>query len=411
MNYKTEVKKNLLKEYKNLKKRFFKNQFTHSKVITLKFEKKKYMVIIDPGFGLTILLKNDDIKILKYLLNKDFYDFGIGFSYYFIGEIMTFEENDYKLNVYKKGIDSYFEEPSLRELSNLSVVIDALHPTLKYYNDNLTTTEDNVEFVISFDDDSKEVSIKAYYFPKYNYYSSKFKTCNQIKEIPDDESLVLMDMFTIELPIFSTDRKKLINPYILTLYSENTHKRRFYLIPYEKKEAYEKAIEILNTNVIGNKFCITNALLYQAIKSMNNLRYDITFEPLQYYRVSEIYTIEYNFYNEYASKDHFFIDYDILSSFFDKLNKCYSFIADNFDGEDYDESLFKSLNPEMFNFFIKYVVTQDDNFVFFESCLLNNQLFGNLYPYRELIDLEDEDEKESKEENDDFEIPENALAS
>ena len=65
----------------------------------------------------------------------------------------------------------------------------------------------------------------------------------------------------------------------------------------------------------------------------------------------------------------------------------------------------------MYDFFIKYVVTQDDNFIFFESCLLNNQLFGNLYPYLELIDLEDEEEKESNEENDDFEITENALAS
>lgn len=411
MDYKTEIKKNLLKEYKALKRRFFKNQFSHSKVITLKFEKKKYMVIIDPGFGLTILLKDDDIKILKYLLNKDFYDFGIAFSYYFIGDIMTFQDNDYKLNVYRKRIDSYFEEPSLRELSDLSSVIDALYPTLKYYNDNLTTVEQNVEFVISFDDDNQKVSINAYSFPNYSFYHWKFKTNNQIKEIPDDKSLVLIDMFTIELPIFSTDRKKLINPYILTLYCENTHSRRFYLIPYEKKEAYEKAIEILNANVIGCKLCITNALLYQAISCINNSHYDITFEPLQYYRVSEIYTIEYNFYNEYASKDHFFVDYDILASFFDNLNKCYEFIDDNFDGEDYDESLFKSLNPKMYDFFIKFVVTQDENFIFFESCLLNNQLFGNLYPYRELIDSDDEDDKETNNENEDFEITENALAS
>lgn len=218
-------------------------------------------------------------------------------------------------------------------------------------------------------------------------------------------------MFTIELPIFSTDRKKLINPYILTLYCENTHSRRFYLIPYEKKEAYEKAIEILNSNVIGSKLCITNALLYQAISCINNSHYDITFEPLQYYRVSEIYTIEYNFYNEYASKDHFFVDYDILASFFDNLNKCYEFIDDNFDGEDYDESLFKSLNPKMYDFFIKFVVTQDENFIFFESCLLNNQLFGNLYPYRELIESDDEDGKETNNDNEDFEITENSLAS
>lgn len=413
MDYKTEIKKNLLKEYKALKRRFFKNQFSHSKVITLKFEKKKYMVIIDPGFGLTILLKDDDIKILKYLLNKDFYDFGIAFSYYFIGDIMTFQDNDYKLNVYRKRIDSYFEEPSLRELSELSSVVDALYPTLKYYNDNFTTVEQNVEFVISFDDDKQEVRINAYSFPNYSFYHWKFKTNNQIKEIPDDKSLVLIDMFTIELPIFSTDRKKLINPYILTLYCENTHSRRFYLIPYEKKEAYEKAIEILNANNVGSKLCITNALLYQALICINNSHYDITFEPLQYYRVSEIYTIEYNFYNEYASKDHFFVDYDILASFFDNLNKCYEFIDDNFDGEDYDESLFKSLNPKMYDFFIKYVVTQDENFIFFESCLLNNQLFGNLYPYRELIDSDDEDEddKETNNENEDFEITENALAS
>lgn len=413
MDYKTEIKKNLLKEYKALKRRFFKNQFSHSKVITLKFEKKKYMVIIDPGFGLTILLKDDDIKILKYLFNKDFYDFGIAFSYYFIGDIMTFQDNDYKLNVYRKRIDSYFEEPSLRELSELSSVVDALYPTLKYYNDNFTTVEQNVEFVISFDDDKQEVRINAYSFPNYSFYHWKFKTNNQIKEIPDDKSLVLIDMFTIELPIFSTDRKKLINPYILTLYCENTHSRRFYLIPYEKKEAYEKAIEILNANNVGSKLCITNALLYQALSCINNSHYDITFEPLQYYRVSEIYTIEYNFYNEYASKDHFFVDYDILASFFDNLNKCYEFIDDNFDGEDYDESLFKSLNPKMYDFFIKYVVTQDENFIFFESCLLNNQLFGNLYPYRELIDSDDEDEddKETNNENEDFEITENALAS
>ena len=413
MDYKTEIKKNLLKEYTALKRRFFKNQFSHSKVITLKFEKKKYMVIIDPGFGLTILLKDDDIKILKYLLNKDFYDFGIAFSYYFIGDIMTFQDNDYKLNVYRKRIDSYFEEPSLRELSELSSVVDALYPTLKYYNDNFTTVEQNVEFVISFDDDKQEVRINAYSFPNYSFYHWKFKTNNQIKEIPDDKSLVLIDMFTIELPIFSTDRKKLINPYILTLYCENTHSRRFYLIPYEKKEAYEKAIEILNANNVGSKLCITNALLYQALICINNSHYDITFEPLQYYRVSEIYTIEYNFYNEYASKDHFFVDYDILASFFDNLNKCYEFIDDNFDGEDYDESLFKSLNPKMYDFFIKYVVTQDENFIFFESCLLNNQLFGNLYPYRELIDSDDEDEddKETNNENEDFEITENALAS
>lgn len=411
MDYKTEIKKNLLKEYKSLKRRFFKNQFSHSKVITLKFEKKKYMVIIDPGFGLTILLKDDDIKVLKYLLNKDFYDFGIAFSYYFIGDIMTFQDNDYKLNVYRKRIDSYFEEPSLRELSDLSRVVDALYPTLKYYNDNFTAVEQNVEFVISFDDDNQEVSINAYNFPNYNFYHWKFKTNNQIKEIPDDKSLVLIDMFTIELPIFSTDRKKLINPYILTLYCENTHSRRFYLIPYEKKEAYEKAIEILNSNVIGSKLCITNALLYQAISCINNSHYDITFEPLQYYRVSEIYTIEYNFYNEYASKDHFFVDYDILASFFDNLNKCYEFIDDNFDGEDYDESLFKSLNPKMYDFFIKFVVTQDENFIFFESCLLNNQLFGNLYPYRVLIESDDEDGKETNNDNEDFEITENALAS
>ena len=369
------------------------------------------MVIIDPGFGLTILLKDDDIKVLKYLLNKDFYDFGIAFSYYFIGDIMTFQDNDYKLNVYRKRIDSYFEEPSLRELSDLSRVVDALYPTLKYYNDNFTAVEQNVEFVISFDDDNQEVSINAYNFPNYNFYHWKFKTNNQIKEIPDDKSLVLIDMFTIELPIFSTDRKKLINPYILTLYCENTHSRRFYLIPYEKKEAYEKAIEILNSNVIGSKLCITNALLYQAISCINNSHYDITFEPLQYYRVSEIYTIEYNFYNEYASKDHFFVDYDILASFFDNLNKCYEFIDDNFDGEDYDESLFKSLNPKMYDFFIKFVVTQDENFIFFESCLLNNQLFGNLYPYRELIESDDEDGKETNNDNEDFEITENALAS
>ena len=381
MDYKTEIKKNLLKDYKSLKRRFFKNQFSHSKVITLKFEKKKYMVIIDPGFGLTILLKDDDIKVLKYLLNKDFYDFGIAFSYYFIGDIMTFQDNDYKLNVYRKRIDSYFEEPSLRELSDLSRVVDALYPTLKYYNDNFTAVEQNVEFVISFDDDNQEVSINAYNFPNYNFYHWKFKTNNQIKEIPDDKSLVLIDMFTIELPIFSTDRKKLINPYILTLYCENTHSRRFYLIPYEKKEAYEKAIEILNSNVIGSKLCITNALLYQAISCINNSHYDITFEPLQYYRVSEIYTIEYNFYNEYASKDHFFVDYDILASFFDNLNKCYEFIDDNFDGEDYDESLFKSLNPKMYDFFIKFVVTQDENFIFFESCLLNNQLLFQILYY------------------------------
>lgn len=411
MDYKTEIKKNLLKDYKSLKRRFFKNQFSHSKVITLKFEKKKYMVIIDPGFGLTILLKDDDIKVLKYLLNKDFYDFGIAFSYYFIGDIMTFQDNDYKLNVYRKRIDSYFEEPSLRELSDLSRVVDALYPTLKYYNDNFTAVEQNVEFVISFDDDNQEVSINAYNFPNYNFYHWKFKTNNQIKEIPDDKSLVLIDMFTIELPIFSTDRKKLINPYILTLYCENTHSRRFYLIPYEKKEAYEKAIEILNSNVIGSKLCITNALLYQAISCINNSHYDITFEPLQYYRVSEIYTIEYNFYNEYASKDHFFVDYDILASFFDNLNKCYEFIDDNFDGEDYDESLFKSLNPKMYDFFIKFVVTQDENFIFFESCLLNNQLFGNLYPYRELIESDGEDGKETNNDNEDFEITENALAS
>lgn len=411
MDYKTEIKKNLLKDYKSLKRRFFKNQFSHSKVITLKFEKKKYMVIIDPGFGLTILLKDDDIKVLKYLLNKDFYDFGIAFSYYFIGDIMTFQDNDYKLNVYRKRIDSYFEEPSLRELSDLSRVVDALYPTLKYYNDNFTAVEQNVEFVISFDDDNQEVSINAYNFPNYNFYHWKFKTNNQIKEIPDDKSLVLIDMFTIELPIFSTDRKKLINPYILTLYCENTHSRRFYLIPYEKKEAYEKAIEILNSNVIGSKLCITNALLYQAISCINNSHYDITFEPLQYYRVSEIYTIEYNFYNEYASKDHFFVDYDILASFFENLNKCYEFIDDNFDGEDYDESLFKSLNPKMYDFFIKFVVTQDENFIFFESCLLNNQLFGNLYPYRELIESDDEAGKETNNDNEDFEITENALAS
>lgn len=411
MDYKTEIKKNLLKDYKSLKRRFFKNQFSHSKVITLKFEKKKYMVIIDPGFGLTILLKDDDIKVLKYLLNKDFYDFGIAFSYYFIGDIMTFQDNDYKLNVYRKRIDSYFEEPSLRELSDLSRVVDALYPTLKYYNDNFTAVEQNVEFVISFDDDNQEVSINAYNFPNYNFYHWKFKTNNQIKEIPDDKSLVLIDMFTIELPIFSTDRKKLINPYILTLYCENTHSRRFYLIPYEKKEAYEKAIEILNSNVIGSKLCITNALLYQAISCINNSHYDITFEPLQYYRVSEIYTIEYNFYNEYASKDHFFVDYDILASFFENLNKCYEFIDDNFDGEDYDESLFKSLNPKMYDFFIKFVVTQDENFIFFESCLLNNQLFGNLYHYRELIESDDEDGKETNNDNEDFEITENALAS
>ena len=82
MDYKTEIKKNLLKEYKALKRRFFKNQFSHSKVITLKFEKKKYMVIIDPGFGLIILLKDDDIKILKYLLNKDFNSINNNIYYY-----------------------------------------------------------------------------------------------------------------------------------------------------------------------------------------------------------------------------------------------------------------------------------------------------------------------------------------
>lgn len=42
---------------------------------------------------------------------------------------------------------------------------------------------------------------------------------------------------------------------------------------------------------------------------------------------------------------------------------------------------------------------------------LNNQLFGNLYPYRELIESDDEDGKETNNDNEDFEITENALAS
>ena len=46
-----------------------------------------------------------------------------------------------------------------------------------------------------------------------------------------------------------------------------------------------------------------------------------------------------------------------------------------------------------------------------ESCLLNNQLFENLYPYRELIESDDEDGKETNNDNEDFEITENALAS
>ena len=41
MDYKAEIKKKLLKEYKSLKRRFFKNQFSHSKVITFSFQTLK----------------------------------------------------------------------------------------------------------------------------------------------------------------------------------------------------------------------------------------------------------------------------------------------------------------------------------------------------------------------------------
>ena len=172
MDYKTEIKKNLLKDYKSLKRRFFKNQFSHSKVITLKFEKKKYMVIIDPGFGLTILLKDDDIKVLKYLLNKDFYDFGIAFSYYFIGDIMTFQDNDYKLisldSSLEDAIKTTYDYMGYIEDTNYLVVASNGNYKLIDFDDKdvSKTVPGNI---MSFDD--KNISVKVgneYYVYDYS---------------------------------------------------------------------------------------------------------------------------------------------------------------------------------------------------------------------------------------------------
>lgn len=409
MSVKQELKNKILKEYKSLKKHFFKNQFSHSKLLTLCLDNRKYMVMIDPGFGFTIVTTRTDIKILRYLLNQDYYDFGISPAYFFIGEIMSFKDDNYSLNIYRKKPDSYFEEPSLGELKLLQFIIDALYPCLKYYTDNLVTVEQNAEFVFYFDDENKEVSLKAYEFPEYSYFDGKVKAQVSLKPEPNNDSLTLIDMFPIELPIFSTERKKLINPYVLTVYSENTHKRKFYLIPEETNNAYDKAIEILNSTTLGSNLCITNALLYQAIKPDKALAYKINFEPLQYYRLNDFFTIEYNFYKYNSSKDHFFIDYDVLCDFYEKLNKCYSFVDETFDNDSYDESLFKSLNPEVYEFFNKYIINHDDEYILFESCLFNNQLFGNLYPFKELLELENEEIK--GEQNDDFDVTEDSLAS
>lgn len=184
MSVKQELKNKVLKEYKRLKKHFFKNQFSHSKLLTLCLDNRKYMVMIDPGFGFTIVTTRTDIKILRYLLNQDYYDFGISPAYFFIGEIMSFKDDNYSLNIYRKKPDSYFEEPNLGELKLLQFIIDALYPCLKYYTDNLVTVEQNAEFVFYFDDENKEVSLKAYEFPEYSYFDGKVKAHVSLKPEP-----------------------------------------------------------------------------------------------------------------------------------------------------------------------------------------------------------------------------------
>ena len=324
---------------------------------------------------------------------------------------MTFSQSDYSLNIYRKKIDSYFEDPTIKELDTISFIIDALYPIFKYYSDELLTVDENVNFIFDFNDETKEVGLKSYFFHKYEYYFGQNKLKTEIKAIPDGDYLTLIDMVPMELPIFYTERKKLINPYVLIIYNEGCHTRKLYLIPEEKNKAYEKAIQIINANEIGSHLCITNALLHQAVKNMNNSLYNLTFEPLQYFRINDLSVIEYNFHNTFASKDHFFVDYDVLTEFFDNLNKCYDFIDENFDGESYDESLFESLNPDIYNFFIKYIANQDDDFILFENCLLSNQLFGNLYPYTELLKLEDQDSNNEENQNDDFELTDTTFAS
>ena len=408
MSKKNEIIKTLLSKYKRLKKDFYKNQFSHSKVLSLNISNKLYKVIIDSGFGITVVHNKKDIELLEYLLNKDYYDYGIGFSYLFIGDIMTFEDSDYKLNVFRKKIDSYFEVPSLEELDILFLIIDALHPVLKYYSQDINIVEQNADFYLDFIDETKEVSLKAYEFAPYDYFDGSFRLKNTLKHEPDGDFLTLIDMFNIELPVFSTERKKLINPYVLEIYNEKKHQRKLHLIPFEKNKAYETAIEILNKEELGSKICITNALLNKAISNMNLTNYSLSFEPLQYYRLNEIYTIEYNFYKEFSTKEHFFIDYDLLSAFIDSLNDCYSYIDKNYDGDSFDETMFESLNPELYDFFKRYIIAQDDYFILFESFFLNNQLFGNLYPYEESKPSSLEMNKNN---DDDFELTECTLAA
>lgn len=368
------LKNKILNLYTNIYNQYFKNKnLKYSQIFQINDINNyiTYRIILDPGFGITLVSDDGDIRIMDYLLGCEFYNYGVSFNYCYLGYIMLLGEKDYKLNVYDKPCDSFYEEPREVDLEILEQFLNILPNIIQNYHEDIFNSEDAKIIDLYINDNSikkEEIwfeQIEHEGFFVTSYFDYQFNTSS-------DEYLV--DLFNIEIPVYSEKRGKLINPFYLSVININTKDRKTFILDDDELNVYDSTIEILSNLEIGQNTYTTNPLLYEVLKENENDNIKFNYEPLDYSRYLEYFAQIESIYNN--SNDN--LDIEQLKEILSEVEECDKFLWKYFPDE-LDEALLEALNPHYFEIYSKYIknINFDEESTFLDN-LFSFQFFSTL---------------------------------
>lgn len=374
------LKNIILNKYTNIYKKYFENKkLKYSQIFQINDTQKymTYRIILDPGFGITLVFDDGDIRIMDYLLACEFYNYGVSFNYTYLGYIMLLGEKEYTLNIYDKFSDSFYEEPTEQSLIFLNDFLNIFSNIIEKYNADIFISEDTK--ILDLYINGNKIEKEEIYFDDIahggflatSFFDYKFKTC---------DDLYLIDLFNIEIPIYSEKRSKLVNPYYLSIFNSKTKEKKFYILDEEELNIYDTVLEILSLNQLGKKTYITNPLLYEVLQD-NKKDYDnieFLYESLDYSRYLEYLASFETIYNAFNDN----VDVEQLKIIISDIEECDKFLWQYFENE-LDETLLQTLNPHYFDIYNKYIKTMN-----FDS---DSPFLDNLFSFQFFSTLQEKD--------------------
>lgn len=368
------LKNKILNLYTNIYNQYFKDKtLKYSQIFQINDIKNyiTYRIILDPGFGITLISDDGDIRVMDYLLGCDFYNYGVSFNYCYLGYIMLLGESDYTLNIYDKPTDSFYENPRDVDLEILENFLNIFPSIMDKYYDDIFILEDAKIIDLYINDYS--IKKEEIWFDEIVHEGFFVTTQFDYKfNVTGDEYLI--DLINIEIPIYSEQRKKLVNPFYLSVINITTKDRKTFILDEDELNIYDSVLEILSNLEIGQITYTTNPLLYEVLKDNEKDNIHFKYEPLDYSRYLEYFAQIESIYNN--TNDN--LDIEDFKRILSEIEQCDKFLWKYFSDE-LDEALFETLNHHYFEIYLKYIknINFEEDSTFLDN-LFSFQFFSAL---------------------------------